>query len=95
MKLDEAAKAEFTDIAGHWSENYVKTFVSGGYTKGYAEADGTFTFRPEGKVTRAEVVAFVNRIIKAEGEASEKLPTDLVVDGANHWAYDEIVKVVK
>mgnify|MGYP003307080956 CR=1 FL=1 len=95
MKLDETATADFTDIAGHWSENYVKTFVSGGYTKGYAEADGTFTFRPEGKVTRAEVVAFVNRIIKAEGEAAEKLPTDLLVDGANHWAYDEIVKVVK
>lgn len=96
MKLDETAKAEFTDISGHWSENYVKTFVSGGYTKGYAEADGTFTFRPEGKVTRAEVVAFVNRIIKAEGEASEKIPTDLVIEnGENHWAYDEIVKVVK
>ena len=96
MKLDESATSEFTDISGHWSENYVKTFVSGGYTKGYAEADGTFTFRPEGKVTRAEVVAFVNRIINAEGEVSEKLPTDLVDEnGENHWAYDEIVKVVK
>ena len=96
MKLDESATAQFTDISGHWAENYVKTFVSCGYTKGYAEADGSFTFRPEGKVTRAEVVAFINRIIKAEGEKSEKLPKDLKLEnGDNHWAYDEIVKVVK
>ena len=96
MKLDETAKADFTDISGHWAENYIKTFVSGGYTKGYAEADGTFTFRPEGNVTRAEVVAFINRIIAADAEASEKLPSDLKnADGSQHWAYDEIVKVVK
>ena len=95
MKLDETATSDFTDIKGHWAESYIKTFVSCGYTKGYAEADGTFTFRPEGNVTRAEVVAFVNRIINADTDASEKLPTDLLVDGANHWAYDEIIKVVK
>ena len=96
MKLDEKATADFTDIKGHWAEDYVKTFVSGGYTKGYAEADGTFTFRPEGKVTRAEVVAFINRIIAADAEASEKLPTDLKnADDTQHWACDEIVKVVK
>ena len=96
MKLDETATADFTDISGHWAENYIKTFVSGGYTKGYAEADGTFTFRPEGNVTRAEVVAFINRIIAADAEASEKLPSDLKnADGSQHWAYDEIVKVVK
>lgn len=96
MKLDETAIADFTDISGHWAENYIKTFVSGGYTKGYAEADGTFTFRPEGNVTRAEVVAFINRIIAADAEASEKLPSDLKnADGSQHWAYDEIVKVVK
>lgn len=96
MKLDETATADFTDISGHWAESYIKTFVSGGYTKGYAEADGTFTFRPEGDVTRAEVVAFINRIIAADAEASEKLPTDLEnADGSQHWAYDEIVKAVK
>lgn len=96
MKLDETATADFTDISGHWAENYIKTFVSGGYTKGYAEADGTFTFRPEGKVTRAEVVAFINRIISVDADASEKLPTDLEnADGSQHWAYDEIIKVVK
>lgn len=96
MNLDETASADFTDISGHWAENYIKTFVSGGYTKGYAEADGTFTFRPEGNVTRAEVVAFINRIIAADADASEKLPSDLKnADDTQHWAYDEIAKVVK
>ncbi len=92
MKLDETAKADFTDIKGHWSEDYVKTFASGGYTKGYEDN----TFRPEGNVTRAEVVAFINRIINTDADASEKLPTDLKnADDTQHWAYDEIVKVVK
>lgn len=96
MKLDETAAADFTDIKGHWSEKYVKTFVSCGYTKGYKEPDGTFTFRPEGNVTRAEVVAFINRIISADAEKSEKIPSDLQnEDGSQHWAYDEIIKVVK
>ena len=88
LEEDKNATAEFTDISGHWAESYIKTFVSKKYTYGYEDN----TFRPENNVTRAEVAAFVNRIINAEGTPSTNVPTDL---DASHWAYNDILKAIK
>ena len=43
--------AELTDVAGHWSEQYVKYGVENGYISGYP--DGTFL--PDKAVTRADM----------------------------------------
>lgn len=88
LEEDKNATADFTDIKGHWAESYIKTFVSMKYTYGYEDN----TFRPEKEVTRAEVVAFVNRIINASGELSGNIPTDLA---ETHWAYNDILKSIK
>ncbi len=88
LEEDTSEKVTFTDISGHWAESYIKTFVSKKYTFGYEDN----TFRPENKVTRAEVVAFVNRIINASGDLSENVPSDLEI---SHWAYNDILKAIK
>ncbi len=88
LEEDKNATAEFTDIKDHWAESYINTFVSEKYTYGYEDN----TFRPENNVTRAEVVAFVNRIIDASGDLSGNIPVDL---DSNHWAYNDILKSVK
>jgi hypothetical protein len=55
-------KSKFTDINGHWAKNEIMALEYAGYVNGFAEPNGTFTFRPEQNLTRAELCAVVVRI---------------------------------
>lgn len=57
--VDESATHSFTDLVGHWSEKYVATAVKRGWLAGYDDG----TFNPNGKITRAEAMTLVNRIL--------------------------------
>lgn len=50
--------ASFKDINGHWAQSPIGKWASSGIINGYT--DGTFL--PNGKVTRAEFVAVLNRL---------------------------------
>lgn len=54
--------SKFTDVNGHWAKNEILALESAGYINGFAEPNGTFTFRPEQNLTRAELCAIVVRI---------------------------------
>jgi outer membrane protein assembly factor BamB len=56
-------QTKFTDIAGHWAEPFIKALEFKGYASGFREADGTFTYRPERNLTRAELSTLVVRIM--------------------------------
>ena len=64
--LDLGSPSRFTDIAGHWAEDYITSAENKGWIKGYPD----MTFKPEQDILRAEVVTLVNnvleRIVKAE-----------------------------
>ena len=90
--VQEISKNFFTDIQDNWAKNYINAFALKGYAKGYENPDGTYSFRPDDFVTRSECVAFINRIIGASGDLSDKKYTDLSDD---FWGYSEIMKVVK
>lgn len=49
----------FTDLTGHWAEAYVANAVAKGWITGYEDG----TFRPDQKITRAEAVTIVNRML--------------------------------
>jgi hypothetical protein len=51
----ESAAITFTDISGHWAEKTVEIAVEKGYVAGYPDS----TFKPEGQVTRAELLKMV------------------------------------
>ena len=57
--VDETATQNFTDMNGHWASKYVATAVKLGWIAGYDDG----TFRPDGKITRAEAMTLVNRIL--------------------------------
>lgn len=57
--IDETATHSFTDLGGHWAEKYVATAVKLGWIAGYDDG----TFRPDGKITRAEAMTLVNRML--------------------------------
>lgn len=59
----------FTDITEHWSRDYVIRMYGLGLTTGYGQPDGTALYRPGGKLTRAELLAFVTRVLGVDESA--------------------------
>lgn len=57
------ARYPFTDIAGHWSADYVKRIYELGLTDGYALPDGTAVFRPGAALSRGELLVFITRLL--------------------------------
>lgn len=55
-------RSKFTDIEGHWAKNEILALEKAGYINGFAEPNGTFTYRPDQNLTRAEICAVVVRI---------------------------------
>lgn len=49
----------FSDISGHWAEDYIADAVSKGWLAGYEDG----TFRPEQNITRAEAMTIINRML--------------------------------
>ena len=91
LKLEtvEGATANFSDIEGHWAIEWIKTFVNKGYLVGYPDG----TFRPEDKITRAEMVVVMTRVAGTVADA-DAIVNYADVDDA-HWAYDYIMKAAK
>ncbi len=54
-----AIRANFSDIAGHWAESYIKLVAGNGWVNGYEDG----TFKPDNYITRAEAMAIINRIL--------------------------------
>lgn len=54
--------SRFTDIQGHWAAPDILALEAAGYVNGFQEADGSFTYRPEQNLTRAELCTVVVRI---------------------------------
>ena len=55
-------QSRFIDIAGHWAAPDITALEAGGYVQGFQESDGTFTYRPEQNLTRAEMCTIIVRI---------------------------------
>lgn len=52
-----ALAATAQDIRGHWAESSIQSWLDQGLIKGYKDG----SFKPDGKVTRAEFIVFINR----------------------------------
>ena len=56
--LNKGTKS-FTDLSGHWSKTYVELAAGNGWIAGYPDG----SFRPDQKITRAETVTMINRVL--------------------------------
>ncbi len=50
----------FSDLSGHWSKTYVELAAGNGWIAGYPDG----SFRPDQKITRAETVTMINRVLE-------------------------------
>jgi len=80
----------FSDIDGHWAEEFINIGASKGWISGYPDG----SFRPDNNITRAEVVSLINRLLY-RGIELEDIPswgasfTDI---DSSYWAYSDIVE---
>ncbi len=81
-----AAKTDLTDIAGHWSADYVTYGVEKGYINGYP--DGSFL--PDNPVNRAEFSKMVNSALGIT-KAVDVTFADL---DEGEWYYNEVGKAL-
>ena len=86
----EEAEASFTDISGHWAEEYIQSAVAKGWINGYEDG----TFRPDKYITRAEAMTIVNHLLNRKVDA-EGLHADAVQWADNlesDWYYYEVLE---
>ena len=69
----------FSDISGHWAQKYIELAASNGWING--NPDGTF--KPNNKITRAETVAMINRVLNRQTESNDDL---LPVSQMTNWS---------
>lgn len=57
-----AANVTFTDVSGHWAwtGGQIQYLVDKGVLNGYKQSNGTYTFNPDGEVTRAEFIKMLD-----------------------------------
>ena len=72
-KADTTA-VDFSDIASHWAKDEISAAANNGWINGYTDG----TFRPNNKITRAEAMTLVNRVLKRLPETAEDLHNDMI-----------------
>jgi len=65
-----------SDIAGHWAEDNIREAAAYGWIAGYEDG----SFRPDNRITRAEAMTLINRVLKRIPENNEDL-----LEGMNKW----------
>ena len=57
-----AANVTFTDVSGHWAwtGGQIPYLVDKGVLNGYKQANGTYLFKPDGEITRAEFIKILD-----------------------------------
>ncbi|HZK01660.1 MAG TPA: S-layer homology domain-containing protein, partial [Anaerovoracaceae bacterium] len=73
----------FSDIEGHWSEDYVKSMVAKHVIDGFEDN----TYRPEGKLTRAQFAKLLVEVLELDKVAYKGEFKDV---SDVHWAKDYI-----
>lgn len=76
----------FSDIKGHWAENYIREAVAKGYVGGYPDG----TFQPNKAITRAEFCHMINAALGNKG-MSDIAFSDVP---QSEWYYDDVRKAV-
>ena len=79
--------ASFNDIADHWAKDEIAVATNNGWVNGYEDG----SFRPQNKITRAETMSLVNRVLNRKPETAEDLLENMAkwTDNAdtNAWYY--------
>ena len=78
--------SSFSDISGHWAENEIERAAAFGWISGYPDG----TFRPDARITRAEAVTMINRVLCRMPQSKSDLLDSMVTwpdNKPSDWHY--------
>lgn len=76
----------FSDISGHWAENEIERAAAFGWISGYPNG----TFRPDARITRAEAMTMINRVLCRMPQSKSDLLDSMVTwpdNKPSDWHY--------
>lgn len=76
----------FSDISGHWAENEIERAAAFGWISGYPDG----TFHPDARITRAEAMTMINRVLCRMPQSKSDLLDSMVTWSDNKpsdWHY--------
>ena len=76
----------FSDISGHWAENEIERAAAFGWISGYPDG----TFRPDARITRAEAMSMINRVLCRMPQSKSDLLDSMVTwpdNKPSDWHY--------
>ena len=76
-KTEDVAAASFGDVAMHWAKPEISVAANNGWINGYTDG----TFHPDSRITRAEAMAMINRVLQRLPESKADL-----LDGMIQWS---------
>lgn len=91
LDIKEENEHPFADSVGHKYEDYITVAYEAGIIKGYDDGN----FRPDQTLSRAEVVAMINRLIGHDESTNVDIANPFSDLPTSHWAYQEILKVIQ
>ena len=65
--------ATFADVSSHWAKDEISIAANHGWIKGYEDG----SFKPDQKITRAETMTLVNRVLNRLPETKDDLHKDM------------------
>lgn len=85
-----AANVSFTDVSGHWAwtGGQIPYLVEKGVLNGYKQPNGTYMFKPDGEITRAEFIKILDETFGLTATTSINFK-DVT---ANDWFYPYFAK---
>ena len=78
--------SSFSDISGHWAENEIERAAAFGWISGYPDG----TFRPDARITRAEAMTMINRVLCRMPQSESDLLDSMVTwpdNKPSDWHY--------
>lgn len=77
----------FSDVAtDHWANGWINVAAAQGFVKGYPDG----TYQPEGKITQAEVITVLLRLLGYNDNLPGNWPSDYIAKAANLGILDDI-----
>ena len=76
----------FADISGHWAENEIERAAAFGWISGYPDG----TFHPDARITRAEAMTMINRVLCRMPQSESDLLDSMVTwpdNKPSDWHY--------
>ena len=76
----------FSDISGHWAENKIERAAAFGWISGYPDG----TFHPDARITRAEAMTMINRVLCRMPQSKSDLLDSMVTwpdNKPSDWHY--------